>query len=87
MKDRLEASFRRDLPDQVTVSEIVTISSRKSALVQLADLIAGATNRRLNPQAERKYKDDMADAVLRELGLVMAQDEIPGLDAAAMFVL
>lgn len=87
MKDRLEATFRRDLPDQVTVSEIVTISSRKSALVQLADLIAGATNRKLNPQPERNYKDDMADAVLRELGLVMAQDEIPGLDAAAMFVL
>lgn len=86
MKGRLEATLRRDFPDQVSISEIVTISSKKSALVQLADLIAGAANRRLNPQQERGYKDEMADYVMEELGLVLADDNVPGLDAAAMFV-
>ncbi|QBY56061.1 DUF3800 domain-containing protein [Cupriavidus oxalaticus] len=87
MKNTLAAHFQRDFPEQATISEIATISSRKSPLVQLADLIAGAANRRLNPQPERNHKDEMADAVLERLGLVMRQDEIPGLDAAAMFVL
>ncbi|MEX3690655.1 DUF3800 domain-containing protein [Paraburkholderia sp. BR14263] len=86
MKGHLEATLRRDFVDQVSISEIVTISSKKSALVQLADLVAGAANRKLNPQQERGYKDEMADLVMEELGLVMADDNVPGLDAAAMFV-
>lgn len=87
MKATLSANFQRDFPDQVTISEVQTISSRKSPLVQLADLVAGAANRRLNPQAERNHKDEMADLVMDRLGLVLQEDAVPGLDAAAMFVL
>lgn len=49
--------------NQISIAKIEAVSSRHSPLVQLADVIAGAVNRRLNPQDERGHKDEMADMV------------------------
>ncbi|NSX06875.1 DUF3800 domain-containing protein [Cupriavidus gilardii] len=65
------------------VDSVVSVRSHHSILVQLADLIAGAVNRRLNPPpGERGGKDDMADSIVEALGLVDHQEDV-GLDAFA----
>lgn len=61
------------------------VSSKDSALVQLADVIAGAANRRLNFKGERNYKDEIADRVMDVLELKLEEDEAPGVDAAVLF--
>lgn len=50
------------------VNRITPVSSKSSALVQLADLFAGAINRRFNPPIEQKnYKDEFADYLIDKL--------------------
>jgi hypothetical protein len=54
-------------------------------MIQLADLIAGAVNRRLNHRGDRNFKDEMADQIIEELGLKLEEENLPDLDAAALF--
>ncbi len=61
------------------------MSSKDSALVQLADVIAGAANRRLNFRGERNYKDEIADRVMDVLGLQLEEGVAPEVDAAVLF--
>ncbi|WP_247361371.1 DUF3800 domain-containing protein [Ralstonia pseudosolanacearum] len=67
---------------KASVESVISVRSHDSVLVQLADLIAGAVNRRLNHVAERGVKDDMADAIVDAFGLVDREEDI-GLDAFA----
>ncbi|WP_238361281.1 hypothetical protein [Burkholderia thailandensis] len=55
------------------------------ATSQLADVIAGAANRRLNFKGERNHKDDIADRVMDTLGLTLEEGEAPEVDAAVLF--
>ena len=79
------AMLQQQYGDQISIAKIEAVSSRHSPLVQLADVIAGAVNRRLNPQDERGHKDEMADMVIQRLGLVLEDESVPGLDATALF--
>ncbi|WP_368086245.1 DUF3800 domain-containing protein [Nitrosospira multiformis] len=58
-----------------------------SPLVQLADLVAGAVNRRLNHNGDRNSKDQMADLIIEQLELSLDKADLPELDAAALFCL
>jgi len=49
--------------------------------VQLADIIAGAVNRRRNHQGERGHKDEMADMIINQLDIQLERDDIPDIDA------
>lgn len=71
--------------DDVIVSEVRAASSRGSPLVQLADLVAGAINRKLNQRGDRNYKDDMADMVINMLDINLEEQDINGLDASTLF--
>lgn len=85
MKRKIEIDLARNYDGQFLVGDIQTVSSRKSALVQLADLIAGAVNRRLNHENERNYKDEMADLIVQTLDLTLSEEGVPGLDVSALF--
>lgn len=85
MKQRINESFQRTYEGKLVLDSVQTASSRKSPLVQLADIVAGAVNRRLNPQAERNYKDEMADMIIDKLGLILEEGDLPELDSAALF--
>jgi flagellar biosynthesis/type III secretory pathway chaperone len=85
LKRRVADRYQHDHDGQFLLTDIQTTSSRNSALVQLADLIAGAVNRYLNHEGERNYKDDMADLVVKMLDIDLSEDGVPGLDASALF--
>lgn len=85
LRTRITDAFERDSEGKLTIESIKTTSSRISPLVQLADLIAGAINRKLNHDGERNFKDDMADLVITMLDLDLTEDGIQGLDSSALF--
>jgi hypothetical protein len=85
MKDRIAAAFEQSYEKQMQLVRMDTVSSKHSALVQLADLIAGAVNRRLNHKGEKNYKDEMADWIIHTLDIALNEEGIPGLDASALF--
>lgn len=85
MKRKITDEFTRAYNGELVLDSIQTVSSRTSALVQLADLVAGAVNRRLNGSGEKNYKDEMADWVIHTLDLSLSVEGVPGLDASALF--
>lgn len=85
MARKVTADFARHYAGQLQLSGIDTVSSRNSALIQLADLIAGAVNRKLNHNGDRNYKDEMSDWIIRTLDLTLDEQGIPGLDVSALF--
>lgn len=85
MKRKITADFVRYYEEQLQLISIETVSSRNSALVQLADLIAGAVNRQLNHVGDKNYKDEMSDWVIHTLDLTLDEEGVPGLDVSALF--
>lgn len=72
--------------DGVTLDErFNAVSSKESALIQLADVIAGAANRRLNFRGDRNFKDDIADRIMDVLGLQLEEGVAAEIDAAVLF--
>ncbi|KIO48543.1 hypothetical protein SQ11_12300 [Nitrosospira sp. NpAV] len=84
MKERVTARFRSNYDRKLILSTLQTVSSKKNHLIQLADLLAGAFNRRLNHHGDRKIKDAMADTIIKTLELEPDKSRIPGLDATAL---
>lgn len=82
LKAAVERRYDEVFEGRASVENVFSVRSHDSVLVQLADLIAGAVNRRLNHVAERGAKDDMADAIIDAFGLVDQEEDI-GLDAFA----
>jgi len=86
MKQAVGVSLEQLFGDALMIQEIRSTSSRHSPMVQLADLVAGAVNRRLNHTGERGVKDDIADMVIDRFGLALGEEDVPGLDATARFM-
>lgn len=86
IRDRVVEGVKREGLDDVTFDDrFNTVSSKDSALVQLADVIAGAANRRVNFKGERNHKDDIADRVMDTLELELEEGKAPNVDAAVLF--
>lgn len=85
IKGHIALGLQQEHGDAVVLEDIQTISSRKSALVQLSDMIAGAANRRLNFKGDRNHKDEVADLILDTLGIELEEGRDAGLDAAILF--
>ena len=81
MKSRIASAYQAEHGEDLSVEDVSTISSQKSALVQLADIIAGAVNRRKNHTGDPGYKDEMADLIIKELDIQLEKDAIPNVDA------
>ena len=85
LKRRVNSEYKTQYGDDVEVSQIETISSRKSPLIQLSDLVAGAINRKLNYKGNRNYKDEMAELVIQMLDVQLSENKIEGLAISALF--
>lgn len=83
MKERITTHFHNSYKSKLKLSSIETVPSQESSLVQLADLVAGAMNRKLNHKGDRKMKDDLADMIIEKLGLSFTEESLPSLDATA----
>ncbi|VCU72500.1 hypothetical protein PIGHUM_04600 [Pigmentiphaga humi] len=83
MKERLRGELASKYGEDITLERVASISSRNSSFVQISDVIAGAVNRRLNFSGERNHKDEIADLIIRRLGLDFDREKTD-LDAAVM---
>ncbi len=83
IQSRVAAAYQLAYGDELLITDVSPISSHKSELVQLADVIAGAFNRRKNHHGERNFKDDMADLIVSALDIQLELGAIPELDATA----
>lgn len=52
--------------------------------MQLADVVAGAINRKKNHKGESGHKDDMADMIIERLDIQLELDDIPDVDATPL---
>ncbi len=82
LKEAVERRYSELFERRASIESVDSVRSHDSVLVQLADLVAGAVNRRLNHLAERGVKDNMADAIVAAFGLVDREEDV-GLDAFA----
>ncbi len=82
---RVTSDFERTYDGKLKLGEVQTVSSRQSPLVQLADLVAGSLNRKLNHAGEKNYKDEMAERIMHDLDLTLNTEGVDGLDTAALF--
>jgi hypothetical protein len=82
IKNRIAESYKAEYGNRLVIEEVSSISSHKSQLVQLADVIAGAVNRRKNHKGEPGHKDEMADMIITQLDIQLKQNDIPDIDAS-----
>ena len=85
VKRRVNSHFEDRFDGEMELDTLESISSRKSPMVQLADLIAGAINRKLNHLGGKNHKDEMADRVIHALDLQLGEEEVDGIDATTLF--
>jgi len=82
IRGRVAVAYKAAYGDNLTINDVSAVSSHKSELVQLADVIAGAVNRRKNHKGDRGHKDDMADMVITQLDIQLDRDDVPNVDAS-----
>ncbi len=63
------------------MGDVASADSKKTEIIQLADVVAGAINRKKNHTGEHGFKDDMADMVINRLQIQLEPGEIPNVDA------
>ena len=85
IKRRVNTDYQSNHGKEVSLNSLQTVSSRKSPLVQLADLVAGAINRKLNHKGQRNYKDDMADKIIKTLDIQISSEDENNMDSSALF--
>lgn len=85
MKSSVGSFFAQRFPDgSLSLGDIDSASSRRSALLQLADMVAGAINRRRNYDGERNFKCDFADQIINELNLVVEEGDDDDSDSSTV---
>lgn len=84
LKSAVNGKLDKSYGGKVVLENLSTVSSKDSPLVQLADLIAGALNRKLNHEGERNFKDDMADRVIQILGIDIQEGSVEGFDSSLL---
>ena len=87
MKRNTAEALRQSYSGQLVVNSVEKTNSRLSAFVQLADVVAGAMNRKLNHQGDRNHKDDLSDMIVEALGLELDEARVPGVDTAVLLKL
>jgi len=82
IKRNIEIAFKNAYgEDQLVMDAVASVDSKKTDIVQLADIIAGAINRKNNDDGEPGFKDEMADMIINRLQLQLAPGTIPDVDA------
>lgn len=84
MKRNAGEALRQPYDGRLVVSSVEKTNSRISAFVQLADVVAGAMNRKLNHEGERNFKDDFSEMIIEALGLELDEARVPGVDTAVL---
>jgi hypothetical protein len=78
---RVADAYKATHGDSLTVEDVSAVSSHESELVQLADVVAGAVNRRKNHTGDPGHKDEMSDLIIEKLDIQLQKHDIPNMDA------
>jgi hypothetical protein len=82
IKRNIETEFRNRYEEgSLFMGDVASVDSKKTAIIQLADVIAGAINRKINHTGERGHKDEMAEMIIGRLQIQLKPGQIPGVDA------
>jgi hypothetical protein len=85
IKRNIETEFRNSYAeDSLFMGSVSSVDSKKTEIIQLADVIAGAINRKINHTGERSHKDEMAEAIINRLQIQLKPGQIPGVDATTL---
>lgn len=84
IRERIGRALKSEYGDELLMTSVETAKSQFSQLIQLADMIAGALNRKLNPSGTTNHKDEMAEMILTMLGINLEPDSDDELDSAVM---
>lgn len=83
IQNSIRDDFARKYADDLTLQSFATAQSHESTMLQLADTVAGALNRKHNHQEEPHYKNELAEMVMEKLGLQGRSERFDGIDASA----
>lgn len=82
IESRVKTEFKNSYSDNLVLTSMVSANSARSEMLQLADVIAGAVNRRLS-SSDENHKTRMADMIIDRLNIQLTEDDVPDLDATA----
>jgi hypothetical protein len=82
IKQNIQIAFKNSYGEGgIFMGDVASADSKKTEIIQLADVVAGAINRKKNQTGEHGFKDDMADMVINRLQIQLEPGEIPNVDA------
>lgn len=82
IKRNIQIAFKNSYGEEgLFMGDVASADSKKTEIIQLADVVAGAINRKKNHTGEHGFKDDMADMVINRLQIQLEPGEIPNVDA------
>jgi hypothetical protein len=85
IKRNIETEFRNRFEEgSLIMGDVASVDSKKTPIIQLADVIAGAINRKTNHTGERSHKDEMAEMIVERLQIQLKPEQIPGVDATTL---
>lgn len=73
--------------DGVRLNEVETLDSKDGDFIQIADLISGAINRKLNHKGDRGYKDDLAEYICAKLDIQFGEIETSDEDSSVIIMI
>lgn len=83
--ERINATLSNSVGQKDTLEKFESLPSKLSPLIQLADVVAGAVNRKMNSAgASTNYKDEMADLVCQSLGILLDGPKEKDFDATTI---
>lgn len=81
-KERVNRTLKDEFGEECRVDSFDSVSSKRSTLIQLADIVSGAVNRRLNAtDGVRNHKDEMADLIFNSLAIFVDRNNVREFDA------
>jgi len=87
LKQNIANQMSLDYGNRANMNKIEAVDSKESPYVQVADLISGAINRKLNHVGDIGYKDELAEYILNKLHINLEHSEDYGLDSSVLIML
>lgn len=87
LKLKTQSQINSTHDGKIRVQNMDKADSKHSYFVQIADLVSGAINRKLNPTDGRNHKDELSEYIIEKLSLNLDFDDFCGEDAAVLLSL
>lgn len=87
LRQGLANQLQQDYGDNAVIRPIEAVDSKDAPYVQVADLISGAINRKLNHRGDIGFKDELADYIIEKLNISLMNYGDYDSDASVLIML